>query len=286
MRHKVSIIITAYNVEQYIAKAIESAISQTYDNIEVLVVEDCSTDNTLSIIKEFSEIVLIQNNENVGAGKSRGVGIEKSTGEYILFLDGDDYLEPECIEKLIEESVKQNADLVRGKVRTIEANGQIIDEAFTSKVFLGLDKFSYSRIGHPFLNPYLIRKRLFDKVEYCPRRFIEDTPTLYKLLYFANKVVFVDCIVYNYVQRSSSLCHTSNGTKHSIFTALTLIDAIKFFREHNEHKIIEMLDLYNGLQSIILCCYMNNNLDHTLPLYDKELQYILTEYNKLVDYGL
>ena len=86
---KISIIITAYNVKDYIEKAIESAINQTYKDIEIIVVNDCSTDNTKQLIEKY-DVKLINNKENVGAGLSRRIGIKYATGDYILLLDADD----------------------------------------------------------------------------------------------------------------------------------------------------------------------------------------------------
>ena len=89
----ITIIMSAYNAEGTILKAINSVLNQTYKNTQLIVVNDCSTDNTLDIVKniEDSRIVLINNDENLGCGMSRRVGLLKATGNYITFLDSDDY---------------------------------------------------------------------------------------------------------------------------------------------------------------------------------------------------
>lgn len=103
---KVSVVITAYNVEKYIEKAINSVLNQTYKDIELVVVEDCSTDNTLKIIKDLQKsdttfsINLVQHLKNVGAGLSRRDGIKASTGDFIMLLDADDWLNEDYIEHL------------------------------------------------------------------------------------------------------------------------------------------------------------------------------------------
>jgi len=97
---KVSLIITTYNRSNFLCRAIESALSQTYKNIEIIVVDDNSTDNTsLSINKYKDTIVYIRNKKNIGVSASRNIGILKSSGYYISFLDDDDEIHPEKIEK-------------------------------------------------------------------------------------------------------------------------------------------------------------------------------------------
>lgn len=101
---KISIVIPCYNVEKYIAKCIDSVINQTYGNLEIICINDGSTDRTLSLIENFrigdKRIVLIDQ-ENKGLSTTRNLGIEKSTGEYILFVDSDDWLEYDCLERIL-----------------------------------------------------------------------------------------------------------------------------------------------------------------------------------------
>ena len=98
----ISIIITAYNVEKTIEKAINSCINQTYKDLEIIVVEDCSTDSTKDIIKSINDprIVLLENQTNQGAGMSRRIGTKAARGEFTGFLDGDDWLDSKFIQTL------------------------------------------------------------------------------------------------------------------------------------------------------------------------------------------
>ena len=117
---KVSIIVPAYNAELYIEKCINSLINQTYGNIEIIVVNDGSTDNTLSILKQFRNIILIDK-ENSGVSDSRNIGIENATGDFIMFVDSDDWIDLDMIEKLIDNSDNGNIDIIRcGYVREYE----------------------------------------------------------------------------------------------------------------------------------------------------------------------
>ena len=127
---KVSVIIPVYNVGEYISKCINSVINQTYDNIEIIIIDDYSTDNSGIICDEFKEkykeIILIHNEKNEGVSYCRNKGIELSTGEYILFVDGDDYIDSTLVEKVVKkifnEKEKHIVDTVCYGFQTVDEN--------------------------------------------------------------------------------------------------------------------------------------------------------------------
>lgn len=251
----VSIIITAYNVAEYIKETIESCISQTFDNIEIIVVEDCSTDSTKQIIKEMMKkddrIRLIQNKQNVGAGQSRRNGLDAAKGEYFLLLDGDDWIESDFIEDLYDKAIKTNADIVSGGIKVVRENGAYDITSYGNTVTEGHDKvikFWKERIV--FMNNKLIRTKLHNAVPYCTRRFVEDTPTIVPMLYLANKVVYVDNVGYNYRMQESSLTHKATRLKWAIFRALCAFDLIDFFKLHDV-ELMKKLSLNSNLASQI-----------------------------------
>lgn len=105
---KVTIIIPAYNVEKYIFRAIESSVKQTYKNIEIIIIDDGSTDGTLKEIKKYASIddrVIYVHQSNKGVATARNEGLQVSTGAYVLFLDSDDWLEPNAVEQLIYKKI-------------------------------------------------------------------------------------------------------------------------------------------------------------------------------------
>lgn len=114
----ISIIIPLYNKENSIRRAIESALNQTYNNIEIIVVNDCSTDNSLSICNEYADkISIITTKQNSGRPYyTRQVGIEQANGEFITFIDADDFLNNDALNKCIEMQKKTNADIVQMKI--------------------------------------------------------------------------------------------------------------------------------------------------------------------------
>lgn len=230
----ISIIMSAYNAEKTIKKAIISVLNQKYKNFELIIINDCSTDNTLNIINQFKDnrIRVINNKYNLGAGMSRRIGVENITGNYTLMLDSDDYLSKDCLSTLMSYT-KYNADIIiPGCIIEDEKYNTIKIKKSEFKIEKDDDKFKPNKEDTKrFLNCMLVNSKLWDKVVYSHRRYIEDTPTLYKLMFFANKVINIPYAGYHYVQNSSSLCHTSSKLKHAIYTTLVAKDLIEFRKQ-------------------------------------------------------
>lgn len=113
---KVSIIMPVYNVSRYLRNCLDSIVAQTMEDIELIVVNDGSTDDSLSILKEYEvqypEWMHVYTTENRGVSHARNYGIERASGEYLLFVDSDDFVEPEICEKLYEKAAQDNNDVV------------------------------------------------------------------------------------------------------------------------------------------------------------------------------
>ena len=236
---KISVIITAWNVEDYIRQAIESCVNSDYQDLEIIVVDDCSTDGSLKIIDEFrvkdERVQVIQNEINCGAGMSRSIGVENATGEYVIFLDGDDWLNPDFIKSLVEGAEKTDADIVSGGIVIRRLDGSYDATSYGNIICEGLDKITkFWGEKIVFMNNKLIRRTLFDKVPYCKRRFIEDTPTIIPQLYLANKVAYIDNIGYNYRMQNNSLTHKASPIKYAVYRCLCAQDIISFFEEHDK----------------------------------------------------
>lgn len=246
-RGLVSVVITAWNVGRYIKECLDSVLGQEYNNLEVVVVEDCSTDNTLEVIRSYddSRVKLIVNQENVGAGMSRRIGINASTGDWVITVDGDDYLSANFIGDLVEAADKTGADIVNGGITSFVDGMKKSAKGYTfeDKVVEGFDKFkSHQEEDIRFLNNKLVRRTLYDKVEYCGRRFIEDTPTLYKLLWYANKVAYINNYGYWYRQRSYSLIHYTSDADKEKYLMEAVKDIKDFFKDkEGGERVLEEL---------------------------------------------
>lgn len=249
---KISIIITAYNVGKYIEQAVNSCLAQTYKNIEIVLVEDCSTDNTYDLLVELAHkdnrIKIIQHKENKGAGWSRRDGIEASSGDYFITIDGDDWIDENFIEALVEKAKETKADIISGGITINKSEGyweatcygDVVTE-YDDKVL----KFWGEKVV--FMNNKIIKKDLAIKVPYCTRRFIEDTPTIIPMLWYANKVAYVSNIGYHYRMQEDSLTHKASSFKYALYRGLCALDLIDFFKK-NDIKLLEKLPMEEMLQ--------------------------------------
>ena len=234
---------SAYNSERYVDKAIQSCIDQTYKDLEIIVVEDCSTDGTLEIIKskaiEDNRIRLITHEKNMGAGWARRTGIEAATGEYFITIDSDDWIDPDFIESLVDRAIETEADIVSGGMTVERGNGywektcygETIEVEPEDKVF----KFWGEKIV--YMNNKIIKTKLREQVPYCTRRFIEDTPCIIPMMYLANMVAYAPTTGYHYRMQSGSLTHSASKFKYALYRTLCCMDLLEFF----EVKDLELL---------------------------------------------
>lgn len=232
---KISIVMSAYNAEKYVKAAVMSCVGQTHADTELIVVEDKSTDGTLAVLEALQMVYgfrLIRHETNMGAGKSRRDGIEAATGDYVITVDSDDTIEPDFIETLVRKAEETDADIVSGGITIIRSDDYKEVKCFREKTSTGIQKFlDYNDGKIVFLNNKIVRRSLYDKVPYSTRRYCEDTPTIFPLLYFANMVAYADTQGYNYLQHGASLCHTVDEFEQALYKALCCKDCMMFFSD-------------------------------------------------------
>ena len=252
---KVSVIITVYNIESYVKECIDSVLNQTYRDIEVVVVNDCSPDCSMEIVKSYEDerIKIVSHAENMGAGWARRHGIEASTGDYVITVDGDDWLSEDFIEKLVTKAKETDADILSGGLTAVYADGRHELHAIPEGVSEGLQKFKdYENGKIVFLANKIVRRSMYDTTPYCTRRYCEDTPVILPLLYYANKVAYVDTKGYYYRQRKDSLCHEVTKFEDALFKALCSVECHRFFRDKGEEfaHLISKRELLEWLDTI------------------------------------
>lgn len=234
---KVSVVMSCYNAEKTLERAMMSVLNNTYKDIELLLIDDCSTDDSLYIANKIahkdSRVRIILHKENMGAGVSRKDGIEKSKGEYICFCDSDDVLKENHISNLVRASEEYNADIVTTGFTVVDGEtDKTLEDRKVEEIEIleGARKYAVLKTDVlRFLNPSLVRRCLWDKVAYSTRRFIEDSPTLIKLLWFANKRVILPESTYLYYQNKGSLTHIEDAFRETLYQTLCVIDTYKFF---------------------------------------------------------
>ena len=216
MKEKISVIVPVYNVEKYLKKSIDSIINQTYKNLEIILVDDGSIDDSGKICDEYEKKdarIKVIHQENQGLSKARNNGIEQATGEYIGFVDSDDYIEKKMYEILYEYIIKYDADISICKYEKIEEyNNKVYQNRKENNEVIVMSKTEGIRElleEHGKITNYawnkLYRKKLFENVRYPEKRKFEDIGTTYLLLEKSRKVVFSNYIGYEYLQREGSI---------------------------------------------------------------------------------
>lgn len=250
---KISIVMTAYNMEQYITEAMSSCLNQTYKDIELVVVEDCSTDNTLALIEAIASqderVVVIRHEQNLGAGMGRRDGINAATGDYFITVDADDWLDEDFIESLADRAKASGADVVSGGITIERGEGYWEKTCYGDLVCTGMDKvkkFWGEKVV--FMNNKIIRTSFRDKIQYCHRRFIEDTPTIIPMLHMANQVDYVSNTGYHYRMQDDSLTHKADAFKYALYRALCCMDLIDYFRSIQEEEVLKEIPIQQMLQ--------------------------------------
>lgn len=253
---KISVITTVYNTAEYIKKCIDSVLNQSFKDYELIIIDDCSTDNSLEIVNSYddSRIKVICNEYNLGAGKSRQVGIDNAIGNFTYFLDSDDFIEPDCLLNLYNATLLNSFDIVSCGIKINNITDELIKEMI----------FPYHLGGK------LIRRTLWNKVKYCTLSYYEDSPTFFRLKLFTNKIGSISYEGHNYTIREGSLTRTSTSLKTSIYRLLSVIDNIKFLESINyDYKLIESLKRDLKLKYMLFS--FNRKKTKDTNLYKEEL---------------
>lgn len=243
---KVSLIIPVYNVESYLRKSLDSAINQTLDDFEIIAVNDGSTDSSYEILKEYAnkyDNFIVINKENGGLSDARNAGLKAAKGEYIAFLDSDDYLAPNFLETLYTMASDNNAEIaccnykmyfpksnIKITVPTIPESGVYSKEQALKKLILDytVHYFSWNK---------LCKRSIFEenKIQFYDMYF-EDISTSPRLFYNATKIAITTKPLYYYTQRPGSILNTMNVKKINDYTkALGVIR--NYLEEKNDYKV-------------------------------------------------
>lgn len=227
---KISVIIPAYNAEKYLDQCVESVQSQIYDNIEIIIVNDGSTDRTAAMIERLKEkdsrIRTLHKRKNEGLGAARNSALELVTGQYVLFLDSDDWIDPNHISDLYDLLVRTDSDVaIANFTRYIESENRyeihITDGDYYEQLFTPQEWFTY-QYGKPhnlslcFTVPWgkLYKRALFDNIIYYTGPFGEDDRTTWKLYLKADKI--------SYMHRSSLIYRVNSGSMTQVANQSTV----------------------------------------------------------------
>lgn len=250
---KVSIIVPIYNKEKYIKNCIESIINQTYKDIEIILINDGSTDNSRNIIEEYAIIddrIKVINTENKGAGSARNKGLEVSTGDYISFIDADDIIVLDYIESMSNAITENNADMVECCFKRIKYSEELINQnkkhefyeiSNIDKLMLLYGENEESYVNSVIMPNKIFKKELFDTVKYPVDRLIDDEFITYKLISKSKKIMATDDVMYGYVQSESSVMRKDFKAKR-VYDTLDAYDEIYgYFKKINNLELEKLI---------------------------------------------
>lgn len=297
---KVSIIVPVYNTGAKLKKCLDSLVNQTVKDIEIIIINDGSTDNSEEVIKEYiknnskenedktesnssenSNSVKIEfySKENEGIAKTRNYGIEKANSDYILFVDSDDYIDVKLVEKLLPY-IEQNIDLIKFKLQRVNENGKILEKT-DGPVFektTGQEGFNklYSQdvlLDSPCV--YLIKKELFKKNKFTFKRtYHEDFGLMPLVIVSAKDMVSTPYYLYSYVQSSNSLMRNDDYSK-----TLKRIEDVWFHYDNAMNKI-EKMNLEKTTKENIKIYYTNAVILKIYELKEEDQKQFIQEIKK------
>jgi glycosyltransferase involved in cell wall biosynthesis len=265
----ISVIVPVYNIEKYIRRCVESVVKQSYKNLEIILINDCSTDGSPELCDKLAtkdnRIKVIHQPENQGLSVSRNTGVEHSTGEIIAFIDGDDYVVEDYIARLYGLMKEHNADItITAFINEYEETGkrkQIRKQPLYTIVLEKqeiMEAYLYQRHFITSAWAKIFKKSIIDGLPFPPGKINEDVGVFYRYIDRANRVVYRSSPDYIYIQRTSSII----STKHKEMER----DYIKFTEEMQEF----ICEKYPHLKEACLSRAFNANIQilQCIPLSD------------------
>ncbi len=220
----VSVVVPIYNTEKYLRQCIDTIIHQTYSDLQIIFVDGDSPDNSKKICEEYAvkdSRITVLCHENEGLSADRNVGIDIAKGEYITFIDGDDFIAPDMIENMLKAAQRENADMVACQVIRCEELDvpetiKFVQSAFNSESYTGNDKMRVFLQGEKIGTTAwakLYRTSMFREIKYPVGKNHEDVYTTYKLVHIANKLCIINSVGYIYRKNLSGLSKGFSKTR-------------------------------------------------------------------------
>ena len=288
--YKVSILVPVYGVENYIERCARSLFEQSYQNIEFVFVNDCTKDNGIKILlktleeypRRRGDFKLIEHKINRGIAATRNTALAECKGDFFMFVDSDDWIEHDTVERMVKAQLKYDCDIVTCNYKIYETKGvcqhkeQLLP---TTKEMLKqiLDGKGNGRLWGRLIRTSLIKENNIHFVEGA--NFAEDIMVMSFLWFYATNHSDIDDFLYNYERRNTTSYTNSFSIKNSLESLRNLDETREFFRIHApEYKdSINLLELGKVSGHMCLCCknrknkqYYNSELLRRLDVIDKK----------------
>lgn len=235
MSVKVSIVVPIFNVESYLDKCLKSLVDQSLQEIEIICVNDSSPDNSDKIIKKYAEadsrIIYIKNETNKKTAFCRNAGINAASGEFIGFVDGDDYVDLDFFEKLYNLAMENHADIAKGNVRIVDSCNNIVSRHCTDNDSIDENKFAFygSMWDAIYKRNMIVNNSISFSIDFFDFQI--------QAVYFANKIVCDNTAFYNYIRHENS-CDSETFTLEK-WQRLNLGHANFIYNWINSHEYSE-----------------------------------------------
>ena len=247
---KVSILVPVYNVEKYFARCLETLFSQTYSGIEYVFVNDCTPDKSMYVLQETLEkypsransVKIIENKQNLGIAIVRNTLLENATGEYVLFVDSDDWIEVDAIEKFVDKALQSNADIVGCDYFEEYHDRQVLfKQSYPSHHVEAMKAMTLLRIKGVLWKLFMRRELIVhNNIYFVPEvQFVEDYIFCCKLFYYAKSFSCVNEALYHYVQYNPNNYSSTNMDLriNSFSSAINIVES--FYREKGVYDVLE-----------------------------------------------
>ncbi len=261
---KISVIVPCYNVEKYLKECLDSIVNQTLEDIEIICINDGSTDNTLNIINSYAEKdnrIKIINQTNQGLSKARNVGLENVTGEYTTFIDSDDYFDLTAFEEIYNLAHEKSLDLLVFKLINFDDDScETYSEPYYDMEFLkenmGPNVFSHEDIGEDIYKmsvtapSKLFKTDLIKDMKFPEGLIFEDNPFFTEVMFKSQRVYFYDKYLYYRRVRSDSITHAYTNKFYHMIEILNMIDDITkkygFYEEYRYRLYTRKISILNN----------------------------------------
>lgn len=278
---KISVIIPVYNTEKYLKRCLDSVIAQEYKDLELVIINDGSTDNSEQLINEYKtkypELISYYNKENTGVADTRNFGIKKAKGEYIMFLDSDDYIDTALLKNL-EDYINKNIDLIKFKLQRVNGEGETLEivPGATFEETTGEEGFNKLYSTDVLLDSpcvYLIKKEILTKnnLKFMVGTEHEDFGLVPFIIVLAKTMVSVNFYGYYYIQSENSITRNENYKK----TIKKAYDALKHY--DNAIELTQKLKLGKLTKQNIKIYYTNAIILKAKELHKEEQEKYIKE---------
>lgn len=272
---KFSLIVPVYNVENYIRKCIMSLLNQTFKDFEVIVVNDGTKDKSIDKIKDLDVTIITQKNK--GLSQARNEGVKKAKGEYLIFIDSDDYVEENLLEE-INKSLVNNPDLVRFQIQEVKENGEItkyMETPFFEKS--GEEAFSLISKYHFVENAwcYAIKRTYYqqEKFKFKENTVHEDFGLIPLVIIKAKVVNSIEYIGYNYLQRVGSIMNNIDDYEKILKKTNDFYNHYLYLKKEIDKTFLDSIIFKSFIANsliIKICGLKNKDYKHYLSLLKKE----------------